>query len=293
MSGGIVGVIANDFARSSLFTSCVWKLDVPDGWSKEMLIGGDWCSARNTFCKMVLESDASHLWFMDDDHAFPAGMLKKLLAHDKPFVMPICLARIYPFTPVQYTKKIGHNVYLPIPLSEADTEGLIEVEAGGCAGMLIRRDVIEAIEPPWFEYTDRSEDIIFSEKAKAAGFTLYADLGCRLGHITTAVVHPGVKDGKWKTGLTIGRDMNLIVDTAEEFAANKDDVAPDNHWLWTLRRMLTGEDIVMVFVPPWEQIAWDPGDDAPEGVLQWWVDEQDGSEEHTVGDPFSYYPVEA
>jgi len=286
---GIVGVIANDFARSSLFTSCVWRLDIPDGWRKEMLIGGDWCEARNSLCRLVLDSeDAEYLWFMDDDHAFPPSMLKKLLAHDEAIVTPICLTRTHPFTPVQFIKK-GEMM----KLSEMDHDGLVEIEAGGCAGMLIRRDVIEAIEPPWFEYADTSEDILFCEKAKEKGFKLYADLGCRLGHITTAVVHPGIKDGKWKTGLTIGRDLNLVVDTADEVI--EQGAQDSGYWKWTLRRVLTGESVVIVMAPPWEQVAWDPdeqGEAPPEGVLQWWCDEADGTPEHEVGDPFSYYQVE-
>ena len=47
----------------------------------------------------------------------------------------------------------------------------------------------------WFEYGDKSEDIVFCEKAKKAGFKIYADLSCRLGHITTAVVWPAVNNG--------------------------------------------------------------------------------------------------
>ncbi len=76
VSNGLIGVISNDFARASLFTSCVWKLDVPDGWEKEMLIGGDWCGARNDLCQQVLDGGYSHLWFMDDDHAFPPQMTR-------------------------------------------------------------------------------------------------------------------------------------------------------------------------------------------------------------------------
>ena len=158
---------------------------------------------------------------MDDDHAFSPSMLTKLLAHGEKLVMPICLTRVHPFAPVQYVEKIGEAQYLPIKLSDAETKGLVEVQAGGCAGMLIHRDVIETIEPPWFEYTDRSEDIVFCEKARANHFKLYADLEVTLGHITTAVVHPTIRDGEWKTGLTIGRDLNLIVDTADSVVAEK------------------------------------------------------------------------
>lgn len=212
---GLVGIIANDSARYSLFSACVTKLQIPPDSQLEWLIGGDWCGARNSLVRMVLESEAEWLWFMDDDHAFPPNLLLRLLQHDVPLVTPICLTRIYPFPPVSYAEKIGENVYLPIPLQDQPTDGLIEIQAGGCAGMLIRREVLEAVDPPWFEYTDRSEDVIFCEKTKAAGFPIYADLGARLGHITTAVVWPAVQDDHWTTGLSIGR-LNLTVELATE-----------------------------------------------------------------------------
>ena len=236
MTGGLVGIIANDSARYSLFASCIDRLILPDGWKKQWVIGGDWCDARNQLCQMVLDEGYSHLWFMDDDHAFPPEILTKLLTHDVPLVTPVCLTRVYPFNPVQYVAGENGGRTLPIPLSRVATDGLIEIEAGGCAGMLIRRDVIEATQKqrvrtipehcleigrvgdvPWFEYTDKSEDVLFCEKARAAGFTLYTDLSVRLGHITTAVVWPAVEDGRWVTGLNVGRDLKVNVDTFEGF----------------------------------------------------------------------------
>lgn len=209
---GVVGVISNDAARFSLFASCIVKLRVPEGAKVEWLIGGDWCGARNSLVQLTLETGADWLWFMDDDHAFPPDMLEKLLAHELPLVTPICLTRTAPFMPVQYTQRQeGQHQYLPIPLTDYPESGLVQLEAGGCAGMLIRREVLEAIESPWFEYTDRSEDIVFCEKAQRAGFALYCDLTARLGHITTTVVWPAVVEGEWRVGLTVGRDMQLAV----------------------------------------------------------------------------------
>lgn len=214
MSGGLVGIIANDAARFSVFGSCVSHLRAPDGSRIEWLIGGDWCGARNTLVEMVLAGDDEWLWFMDDDHAFPPDMLLKLLGHDKPIVSPVCLTRVAPFMPVQYVSKDpeADKVYLPIPLDDRTPQsGLVELEAGGCAGMLIRRAVLEAVDPPWFEYTNRSEDIIFCEKAKAAGFEIHCDVTQRLGHITTAVVFPKVEDDQWMIGLQVGSYMSLVV----------------------------------------------------------------------------------
>lgn len=289
---GLVGVIANDSARYTLFASCIDRLHLPEGWDKEWLIGGDWCGARNELCQLVLDNDYEYLWFMDDDHAFAPSLLEKLLAHKEKLVVPICLTRVHPFKPVAYTEKIEENLYLPIPLSASATEGLVEIQAGGCAGMLIHRDVIDAIEPPWFEYTDRSEDIVFCEKAHANGFKLYADLGCTLGHITTAVVHPTVRGGEWMTGLTIGRDLNLVVDTADNVVSEEGPGAPAKQrtWIWTLRRVVDDMLLYQLYLPADTPFNWLPRPEAaPVGVLQWHCDEGMGEGPHPVGDVFSFF----
>lgn len=215
---GLIGIIANDAARYSLFSSCVTKMveTLPPGLAKvEWLIGGDWCAARNSLAQQTLDGDHEWLWFMDDDHAFPPAIVTLLLRHDLPLVTPVCLTRTYPFNSVSYVKGPSDK-YLPLPLSDQPREGLILLEAGGCAGMLIRREVLEAVGSPWFLYGDKSEDVMFCEEAKQAGFQLYGDLDARLGHITTAVVWPAVKDGEWVTGFTIGRDLNLYAPTADQ-----------------------------------------------------------------------------
>lgn len=285
---GLVGVIANDSARYSLFASCIDKLDLPEGWTKEWVIGGDWCDARNQLCQMVLDEGYSHLWFMDDDHAFPPQILTKLLAHDVPLVTPVCLTRTYPFNPVQYVA--GENGRtLPLPLSQQAEDGLVEIAAGGCAGMLIRRDVLDALDTdraPWFEYGDQSEDVLFCFKAKRAGFSLYTDLSVRLGHITTAVVWPAVKDGEWRTGLNVGRDLSLTVETFEGFLEKEQ----FRRWNWKLTPETVPEAIFVALVrDPGEKLLWEPEPDKiPKGVLQWWLDKQDGKGYEPVGDPFTY-----
>ena len=208
---GIVGVIGNDSARYSLFWACMDKLQMPPGWHKEHLIGGDWCGARNSLVEFTLKSDAEWLWFMDDDHAFSPDLLTKLLRWNLPLVVPVCLTRTTPFAPVTFTERVGDDRYLPLYLPEQEHQGLVELVAGGCAGMLIHRSVLEAVEPPWFEYGFASEDLIFCNKAKEAGFSIWCDLSARLGHITVSVVWPTTdENGEWVVGFNIGRDTNLI-----------------------------------------------------------------------------------
>lgn len=214
---GVVGVIANDSARYSLFWSCMDHLQLPAGWRKEHVIGGDWCGSRNSLCEHVLETGADYLWFMDDDHAFAPNLLVQLVRHQKKLVVPVCLMRTHPYMPVTFAERLeddpnGNARYLPVYYPDQSQEGLIELEAGGCAGMLIHRDVIAAMEPPWFEYGFASEDLLFCQKAKELGFPIHCDLSARLGHITTAVVWPSNdENGEWCVGFNIGRDTNLIV----------------------------------------------------------------------------------
>lgn len=216
----LIGVIANDFARASEFVASMLRMKRPAGSDLEFLIGGDWCSARNSLAQRTLDGGYTHLWFMDDDHSFSPDLLLQVAAWNKPLVTPICLQRVFPFAPVSYVKAppelAHHGDFIPIDLSDHPGGGLVELEAGGAAGMLIRRDVLEAVkrdtETPWFEYTDQSEDVLFCEKAKASGYTIWADLGARLGHITTCVVIPSfTEEHGWTTGLRIGRDYDIRV----------------------------------------------------------------------------------
>lgn len=219
---GVVGIIGNDSARYSAFWACADKLILPKGWRKEYVIGGDWCGARNSLCQHVLDSGADWLWFMDDDHTFAPEILLKLVRWEKELVVPVCLMRTQPFLPVTFSERLeddsnGNARYLPVYYPEHDDSGLIMLEAGGCAGMLIHRNVIEAIEPPWFEYGFASEDLIFCQKAQDAGFPLYCDLSARVGHITTAEIWPAVDaDGEWCVGITVGGGASLIIPWAEQ-----------------------------------------------------------------------------
>ena len=214
MSRGLIGVVANTNARYSEFGFCIDVLDKPDGWDKTWSIGLDYVGSRNDLAQHVLDNDYTHLWFMDDDHSFAPDLLTRLLAWDKPLVTPVCLTKTWPFLPCVYPNKLpeGEHQYLPLDFEGADPSGLIEIQAGGCAGMLIRRDVLESVPPPWFEHGDVGEDILFCQKAQAAGFRLYADLSAILGHITVAVVQPSYDpENGWTTGVRVGNELRLVV----------------------------------------------------------------------------------
>ena len=79
---------------------------------------------------------------------------------------------------------------------EASGDDLVEID--GCGGhfVLVRRDVIEAIPEPWFQFTTYAagEDFYFCEKVKKAGYPIFADLSVYIGHIAGDGFNLGVRE---------------------------------------------------------------------------------------------------
>lgn len=202
---GTVAVSADLTARYTQFGMCMQRLRMPAGSKTAWQLGSDVAAQRNRACE---ELEGDWLWFIDDDHSFPETILMSLLAHEADIVAPVVLRRTKPFRTVAcYQDDI-------LDLRGCPPEGLVEVEATGSAGMLIRRRVIEAVEPPWFELGNGvSEDIAFCRKARAAGATIYVDLAVRMGHIATATITPVYDDEHgWVTGFTIADGFQLAAE---------------------------------------------------------------------------------
>ena len=190
--GVFVGVLSNELARfSAFFQSLLGVMGcLPPGsglgWAKGVNIP----KACNSLAVQMLGGAYGWLWVMGDDHRFEPDIVARLLEHDVDIVVPHCLKRYPPWEPVVWDREDDLYVHPQLPES-----GLTEVHAAGSAGMLIRRHVLETIEPPWFE--GRNEDIGFCEKARGAGFTVYCDPEILLGHITLATVQPTWSEGQW------------------------------------------------------------------------------------------------
>lgn len=91
--------------------------------------------ARNRIVKGFLETDATHLLFIDSDISFKPEDITRLLSHDLPIV-----GGLYP------KKEVGEPQWVVNALeegSEADADGLQEVKYVGTGFMLIARSVFE------------------------------------------------------------------------------------------------------------------------------------------------------
>ena len=231
---GTVGIVANDESRYTLFPVCLSQLEHVPGTKIDWALSTDIVRGRNKLVERMLETDSEWLFFIDDDHVFPGDILARLLAHERDVVGSLYLRRQAPFSPLAFSHK-EDGLYHTINLQELPGEGLLKVQAVGTAGLLVRREVFEAVGTPWFEYGkterwDASEDIIFCEKAIAAGFDVFCDLGAHLGHMTPTAIWPSWVDQEWAVGFSVADGTRLYIPietptTASNAADSKEEVA--------------------------------------------------------------------
>lgn len=209
--GGTICVVSNDTARYSFFAASLTSIQAPPDTSVRWRLGSDRIRGRNTVVREALETGAEWVWFLDDDQAFQSDLLMRLLSHEVDIITPVYMQRVSPFAPVVYTDRSDDGTYEPLFLHDYPVDtGLIEVRAAGTGGLLIRTEVFDFVAEPWFEYGEASEDLMFCERARDAGYKVHCDLQAHLGHGTTASIWPTVTDGKWAVGVTLP-DMRLAL----------------------------------------------------------------------------------
>lgn len=127
----------------------------------------------------------THMLFIDDDVLVPPFGLKRLLSHDVPIVGGLYYQRTPPHLPVVY-KHVEGTQWVPVTEFCA---GLQEVDAIGFGFTLIKREVFEKMERPWFEFSDRmGEDMWFCQNAKKLGYTILVDADVKCRHLATLEV---------------------------------------------------------------------------------------------------------
>jgi len=164
--------------------------------------GTNACTARNACVERMFKGDFTHLFFMDSDMVFPPRTLQKLLDHDVDIVGGFYVRKRKGFLPTAFLK--GHRVGGKW-LTEWVTD-YKEVEGIGTGCLLIKREVFEKVECPWFEYKWSgtqdghfvTEDLTFCEKAKDNGYKVWCDGTIRCGHVGSFIIWPEVEDGKNK-----------------------------------------------------------------------------------------------
>lgn len=212
-----------DHARYHHFTHDIVLLDVPDETKIAIQRSASVVQNMNAMVEEMLAGDSAWAWIIGDDHCFPRDIVVSLLAHDVDIVVPLCTRRSPPFGLVAFTEPqegeekvdpLGRPFWHIIQFDELPKHGLMEIHAAGTAGMLVKREVFERMEGPWFENSDTistNEDVTFCRKARDLGFKVMLDVDSRIGHIGNFAAWPDRRGGDW--GLTLdfqGQGQNHI-----------------------------------------------------------------------------------
>lgn len=149
-------------------------------------------SARNLLVRKALEDvTVTHILMLDDDMTFQQDFLIRLMSHDADIVGGLAFKRTADFHPCVYKKQPGTDEHFPMV-----PQVFQEVDAIGTGGLLVKREVFEALKYPWFEtWYDKtnpdkhySVDFDFCLKAKEMGFKIFVDPEAAMGHIGEAPI---------------------------------------------------------------------------------------------------------
>lgn len=149
----------------------------------ELIVKGDisvaW--ARNLIVEEFLSGGSEYLFFVDADISMPPDSLTRLIKHNKDICSGLYFMRKPPHYPLIMdrnpdTDRFRYRIKYP--------EGLVETDGCGAGCLLIKREVLEKVERPWFLEPDgkTSDDMYFLIKAKEAGFGVYVDTTIKCGH---------------------------------------------------------------------------------------------------------------
>lgn len=168
------------------------------------------CRARNEIVKFMTKERKNavgeplkpftHVLFVDSDTVPPMEALDDLLAHELDIVSAVTPILHYDrendkfstmdncFTHQDKDEKTGEVLKTHVVKR---LTGLQKIWRCGASCLLVKREVFEKLEKPFFKFdhnedgteTTRSEDLYFCDKAREAGFEIYADTSIICHHI--------------------------------------------------------------------------------------------------------------
>lgn len=189
------------------FYDAFYQLEMPVGSLKIRARGGNIPVNLNLLVDEATAQGCSHLFIVEDDSSFDPDTLMRLLAWDKPVVAGLCRSRSAPFRPYIYE---GYNEqglgWRPL---RPEDQGLIKVTATGMGGILIRMDVFEKLQRPYFQHAFEGEvpwgqDVLFGIALAEAGVEVYCDLSVTIYHATQCVLGSTFVNGAWQIVVSVG-----------------------------------------------------------------------------------------
>lgn len=185
-----IGIPSNLMTLPTSFFDSFTMMDKSMGYVYLRSGVGDIAEMRNQIVKQALDSSCSHVIMLDTDQIYPVDTITRLLAHKKDIVGGKVHRRYPPFDPLLLRGAI--NSYESVTSWAKDE--LIEVDATGTGCLLIATEVFKKLPYPWFRFRKLEsgavvgEDIGFCSDARAVGYKIYVDTGCKIGHLSWMVV---------------------------------------------------------------------------------------------------------
>jgi hypothetical protein len=156
--------------------------------SLHMVMGSEVAMQRQQLVDEALETDCTHILWLDSDMNFPVNVLHGLLSHNLDIVACNYSTRVAPHRPVAFKTSSDLDIRV------FDGTGLEEIYAVGMGCMLVKRSVYETISRPYYsvnwndDYTSLvGEDIYFCNKIKEHGYKIFLehDLSKKIAHVGT------------------------------------------------------------------------------------------------------------
>ncbi len=139
--------------------------------------GIDECRERQA--EEAIRLGCTHIWFADGDMVFPPLTLVALFAlleHGADLAGGLCYRGYPPFEPIAWHPSEKRML---LPLKDFAFGDVVEARATGCACLLVKAEVFEKLNKPWFlirrkknGHVIAGEDFYFTERATSAGFKL-------------------------------------------------------------------------------------------------------------------------
>jgi hypothetical protein len=196
---GVINVLETFLCRYPEFSIALEQLDKPSPATAFRQKGVGTTANLNRGFQFMLSGDYEWMWIVDDGCMFPVDLLSNLLERNVDIIVPFSLNDDYPHLPEIYNQDctVVDNAWLKEQEGLAETELLVTYR-----GMLVRRNVIETIQPPWCINAglmpDRlGGDIYFCQQALEAGFKIYIDFENTMGRFAHFSVWPQKIEDDW------------------------------------------------------------------------------------------------
>jgi len=170
----------------------------------------------------------SHLFFTDDDHVYMPNTLMRLLSHDKDIVSGMYTMKFSPFPIVALNNPNSGEMGQFINMNNHPPNKLIEVARVPAGCLLVKTSVLKGMQDDivkywspkyknkWFtlghiQPDEWGDDLWFCDRAIDAGYIIYLDTGCPVGHITKTVLWPewNPETKEWQVRFKINEEYSI------------------------------------------------------------------------------------